>query len=164
MTTRNDVEGTLARWFAVDANLNIAVFSGAYAAWPSSVFEDYDLVTAADELLAAASPVTTPIPSPRFVAMSKRLLAPIDFQTEDLGPGAALREAACGVFSFDACLGYGGKTVYYLEASPAEPLLLHQAESVLSRAASLVQFKTIRFDRVSQIDLVQLVPFVVGRG
>ena len=58
MTTRADLEGTLARWFALDADSHLGVFTGAYAAWPSAVLEDYLAVSAADDFLASAPAVT----------------------------------------------------------------------------------------------------------
>jgi hypothetical protein len=164
MTTRFDVEGTLARWFAVDADSNLGVFSGAYAAWPSSVFEDYAVVSAADDIAAELLTSTDPIPSVAYARSNSLTLAPIDFRSLDLGTVGALQEAACGLFSFDAHLGYGGKTIYYLDASPREPLQLQRAPDLLRRAAILVQFKTVRFASVQQIDIAELVPFVVGRG
>jgi hypothetical protein len=44
MTSREEVEGTLARWFAVDADSHIGGFTGACAAWPASVFENHAAV------------------------------------------------------------------------------------------------------------------------
>jgi len=164
MTNREDVEGTLARWFAIDADSYIGVFSGAYAAWPASVFENYAAVSAADDLVADADPLTNPIASRAYAAECKLPSGPLDFRTTHLGQMGALREAACGLFSFDANLGYGGSTIYYLDASPAQPLRLSDAPSVLQCAATLVQFTSIRFADVTQIDLAGFVPFVVGRG
>jgi hypothetical protein len=164
MTSREEVEGTLARWFAVDADSHIGVFSGAYAAWPTAVFDDYAAVSAADDLLADAAPYTNPIASPAYAASCKLPSVPLDFRTTDLGPVGSLREAACGLFSFDARLGHGGSTIYYLDASPAQPVRFADAPSVLQRAARLVQFASLRFAGLAQLDLAHLVPFVVGRG
>jgi len=164
MTSREEVEGTLARWFAVDADSYIGVFSGAYAAWPASVFENHAAVSAADDLLADAAPSTNPIASPAYAASCKLPCGPLDFRITDLGPVGALREAACGLFSFDAHIGYGGSTIYYLDASPAQPLRLADAPGALQRAAILVPFTSVRFADVAQLDLAHLVPVVVGRG
>jgi hypothetical protein len=54
MTSRAGLEGTLARWFALDADSHLGVFTGSYAAWPSAVFEDYLTVGAADDFLSSA--------------------------------------------------------------------------------------------------------------
>lgn len=164
MTTREDVEGTLARWFAVDANECIGVFSGAYAAWPASVFDDYAAVSTADDFFAEAAPYTNPILSAAHAAECKLPTGPLDFRRTDLGRMGGLREAACGLFSFDAHLGYGGSTIYYLDAWPVQPLRLANAPSILQRSARLVRFTSIRFADVTRIDLADFVPFVRGRG
>ncbi len=73
-------------------------------------------------------------------------------------------EASRGLYSFDADPGYGGETVYHLDASPVNPLVESEAPAILVRAARLVRFTTIRFAGVTQIDLAGLVPIVVGAG
>jgi hypothetical protein len=151
MITRRDVEGTLARWFAVDADSHIAVFTGPYAAWPASVFDDYPAVDAASELLASASPTTEAVLSARWRASGA-------------SPTFPSLEASRGLYSFDADLGYGGQTVYYLDASPVRPLLEPEAAPILRRAACLVCFPSVRFATVAQIDLSGLVPIVIGDG
>ncbi|NUP08810.1 MAG: hypothetical protein HOW73_22415 [Polyangiaceae bacterium] len=159
MTTRTDIEATLARWFAIDSIGLVGVFTGAYAAWPAGVFNDYSSVDAADEFLAAAPAITTGIPSARNrePPPSPRPLwdTPIDF---------AMIEAARGLFSFDAELGYGGSTIYYLDASPATPLLVRDAHPIIQRAARLVVFSRVSFCSVEKIDLAEHVPFVAGNG
>ncbi|MDI1476863.1 hypothetical protein [Polyangium sp. y55x31] len=151
MTTRRDVEGTLARWFAVDADSHIGVFTGPYAAWPASVFDDYQAVDAADEFLASAPPSTEAILSARW-------------RESGASPEFPSLEASCGLYSFDADPGYGGQTVYHLDASPVRPLLEPEAPPILRRAARLVCFPSVRFATVAQIDLSGLVPIVIGGG
>ncbi|WP_437284319.1 hypothetical protein [Sorangium sp. So ce406] len=151
MTTRWDIEGTLARWFAVDADSQLGVFTGPYAAWPASVFDDYQAVEAADEFLASA-PLTTE------AVVSARLRA------SGASPTLPSLEASCGLYSFDADPGYGGQTVYYLDAAPVRPLLEPAAPPVLRRAARLVCLSSIRFATVTQIELSGLVPIVVDGG
>jgi hypothetical protein len=132
-------------------NSHLGVFTGAYAAWPVSVFDDYPAVSAADEFLDSAAAVTQGILSAACRA-------------SDADPTFSLREALCGLYSFDANVGYGGSTRYFLDASPAQPLLARDASSILRRAASLVVFKNVRFARIVQLDLSELLPFVVGTG
>jgi len=151
MTTRRDVEGTLARWFALDADSRIAVFTGPYAAWPASVFDDYPTVEAASEFMAAAGPTTEAVLSARWLASGA-------------SPTFPTHEASRGLYSFDADPGYGGQTIYFLDASPVHPLSVHEAPSILQRAARLVLFPNVRFATVAQIDLAGLVPLVVGDG
>lgn len=160
MTVRTDIEGTCARWFAVDAIRQIAVFTGAYAAWPAAVFSDYSIVDAADELLSAAPSLTVGVPSVRERERARTRPSPLSW---DSPPNLALLEASQGLFSFDADLGYGGSTIYYLDASPHVPLLLADAHPTIQRAARLVAFPHIRFS-AEQIDLGLHVPFVVGNG
>jgi hypothetical protein len=112
----------------------------------------------------AAGPRGNPIASPAYAASCKLPRGPLDFRTTDLGPVGALRDAACGLFSFEARLGYGGSTIYDLDASPAQPVRFADAPSVLRSAAMLVQFKNLRFFGLGQLDLAHLVPFVAGRG
>lgn len=151
MTTRRDVEGTLARWFAVDADSHIAVFTGPYAAWPASVFDDYPAAHAASELLASAPPTTEALLRARWRAPGA-------------SPAFPLLEASRGLYSFEADPGYGGQTVYHLDASPVCPLREPEASPILRRAARLVRFPNVRFAIVAQIDLAGLVPIVVGSG
>lgn len=151
MTTRKDVEGTLARWLAIDAESHIGIFTGPYAAWPASVFEDYPTVDAASEFLATVPPTTEAIISKSWREAGKDPMFPT-------------LEASRGLYSFDADPGYGGQTVYYLDASPLHPLLESEAHPLVRRAATLVRFSNVRFADVEQIDLQGLVPFVVGKG
>ncbi|MGK3994441.1 hypothetical protein [Sorangium sp. So ce1024] len=151
MTTRHDLEGTLARWFALDADSHLGVFTGAYAAWPSAVFDDYAAVSAADELLDSAPVVTEGMLSAAYRASKA-------------DPTFPLREASRGLYSFDADPDHGGSTIYVLGASPVQPLIARAAPEVLLRAASLVRFARLRFADVTQLDLAHLVPFVVGDG
>ncbi|KYG03794.1 hypothetical protein BE21_50050 [Sorangium cellulosum] len=151
MTTRHELEGTLARWFALDADSQLGVFTGAYAAWPAAVFEDYVAVRAADEFLDSAPVVTEGMLSAAYRASKA-------------DPTFPLREASRGLYSFDADLGYGGSTIYFLGASPAQPLVAHSAPELLLRAARLVRFTSLRFANVTQLDLAHLVPFVIGDG
>jgi len=106
---------------------------------------------------------TNPIASAAFATQSKLSTETIDFRIADLGL-FTLREASCGLFSFEANLGYGGSTIYYLDASPMQPLRLVNAPPILRHAANLVKFTSIRFVDVTQIDIADFVPFVVGRG
>jgi hypothetical protein len=163
MTTRKDVEGTLARWFAVDAVGQLGVFTGAYAAWPESVFADYSVVGAADAFLSAARPVTTGQLSARQREL-RRSGSPNPLWDAPATPDFPLLEASQGFFSFDADLGFGGSTVYYLDAFPEEPLLLADAHPAIQRAALMVTFIQVRFSAVEQIDLAEHVAFVVGEG
>jgi len=151
MITRFDVEGTLARWFAIDADSCIAVFTGPYAAWPASVFGDYVSVDAASEFMATVEPTTDAVLSPRW-------------RTSGASPDFPAQEASRGLYSFDADPGYGGQTVYFLDASPKRPLLELEAPAILQRAAGLVRLPSIRFSAVTEIDLAGLVPLVIGRG
>jgi len=150
MTTHADPEGTLARWFAIDADSCFGVFTGAYAAWPCSVFEDYAAVSAADEFLDSAVPVTDGVLSAGYPA--------------GVDPTFPLREAACGLYSFNANLGFGGATIYFLEASPRRPLVVQEAPPVLRRAANLVVLQGLRFADTVQLDLAAWVPTVKGSG
>lgn len=163
MTNRKDVEGTLARWFAVDAIGQLGVFTGAYAAWPASVFTDYSVVDAADELLAAAPPVTKGQLSARQREL-RRSSTPNPLWDRPPTTDFPLVEASQGLFSFDADIGYVGSTVYYLDAFPEVPLLLADAHPAIRRAALMVTFAQIRFSAVEQIDLAEHVAFVVGNG
>ncbi|WP_437564368.1 hypothetical protein [Sorangium sp. So ce542] len=95
MTTRHELEGTLARWFALDADSHLGVFTGAYAAWPSAVFDDYVAVRAADELLDSAPVVTEGMLSAAYRASRA-------------DPTFPLREASRDLYSFDADHDYGG--------------------------------------------------------
>jgi hypothetical protein len=151
MASRRDVEGTLARWFAIDADSHIAVFTGPYAAWPAAVFEDYASVDAASEFLAFAPPSSDGVLSDRWRASGA-------------SPTMPMEEASHGLYSFDADPGYGGQTIYFLDASPTRPLLERDAPPIVRRAARLVCFSSIRFADVSEIDLAAFVPFVVGNG
>jgi hypothetical protein len=151
MTSRLDVEGTLARWFALDRDACIAVFTGPYAAWPASVFDDYSTVDAASEFMATVDPTTEAVFSQRWLASGA-------------SPNFPAHEASRGLYSFDADPGYGGQTVYFLDASPRRPLLELQAPLILQRAAGLVRLPSVRFTAVTQIELAGLVPLVVGRG
>jgi len=151
MTTRQDVEGTLARWFALDGDSRIAVFTGPWAAWPASVFNDYATVDAASEFMATVEPTTGALISARWLAAGA-------------SPEWPTHEASRGLYSFDADPGYGGQTVYFLDASPLHPLLELDAPPILQRAARLVRLPGIRFAAVTEIELAGLVPLVVGRG
>lgn len=151
MTTRLDMEGTLARWFALDSDSCIAVFTGPYAAWPASVFDDYPTVDAASELMATVEPTTEGVLSQRWLASGASSDSPA-------------HEASRGLYSFDADPGYGGQTLYVLDASPKRPLLELEAPPILRRAAGLVRLPGIRFATVTEIELAGLVPLVVGRG
>ena len=151
MTTRVDVEGTLARWFALDACSQIVVFTGPWAAWPASVFDDYATVDAASEFMATVEPTTIAVLSQRWVSSGA-------------SPESPAAEASRGLYSFDADPGYGGQTVYFLDASPTRPLLETEAPLILQRAAGLVRLRGIQFSTVTEIELAGLVPLVVGRG
>jgi hypothetical protein len=151
MVTRRDVEGTLARWFALDADSRIGVFTGPYAVWPASVFDDYPTVDAASEFMAAAPATTEAVLSIRWTASGG-------------SPTFPTHEASRGLYSFNADPGYGGQTVYFLDASPAHPLFESEAPPILQRAARLVHFPSIRFATVTQIELAGLVPLVVGNS
>ncbi|MEZ4223520.1 MAG: hypothetical protein R3B13_21410 [Polyangiaceae bacterium] len=162
MVERRDVEGTLARWFAVDADSHIGVFTGPYAAWPAAVFADYQTVHDASEFMATTTPTTRAILSEHWLSG-----AHVDVRTFPNSPPPvdwAEEEAIRGLYSFDADPGYGGQTAYLLDASPVQPLRLQEAPPILQRAASLVRFPSVRFARVTSIDLAGLVPFVVGSG
>ena len=150
MTTRVDLEGTLARWFALDADGHIGVFTGAYAAWPRSVFEDYPAVSDADAFLASAPPVTEGILSREYCLTGG-------------DPTFPLREASIGLYSFDAPSEVEGSTVYYMNALPKRPILVQDAPSPLRRAASLVYLKNLHFADVASIDLSGLVLTVADR-
>jgi hypothetical protein len=160
MVTRRDIEGTLARWFAVDADSRIAVFTGPYAAWPATVFDDYPTVDSASEFMAAAPATTEAVLSARSIASGG---SPFPTRGHEAQIGGA-HEASRGLYSFDADPGYGGQTVYFLDASPVHPLLEPEAPRILQRAARLVRFPSIRFATVTQIDLAGLVPLVVGNS
>jgi hypothetical protein len=151
MTTRRDIEGTLARWFAVDADSHIGVFTGPYAAWPAAVFEDYASVDEASEFVES-SPATTEV------------VLSASWRASGASSTFPTLEASRGLYAFDADPGYGGATVYSLDASPVHPVLERDADPILRRAARLVCFPTVRFAAVDQIDLRLLVPFVVGEG
>lgn len=151
MITRNDLEGTLACWYAVDADSHVGVFTGPWAAWPAAVFEDYEAIRAADEFLDSAQPTTEAVLSAQWLASGGN-------------PSIPLAEASHGLYSFDADPGYGGQTVYHLDASPVRPLLESEAAPVLRRAAGLVRLPSIRFAAVEQIDISGLVPIIVGGG
>ncbi len=145
------MEGTLARWFALDADSCVAVFTGPYAAWPASVFDDYATVDAASELMATVEPTTEAVISKRWLASGA-------------SPDFPAHEASRGLYSFNADPGYGGQTVYFLDASPKRPLLQLEAPPILQRAAGLVRLPGIRFAAVTEIELAGLVPLIVGRG
>jgi len=136
---RVSVEGTLARWFALDKDMCIGVFTGPYAAWPAPVLADLPALMAADEFLAD---------DPR--------------NTEGL-VFAAL-EAWQGLFPFSADPGYGGKSVYQLDATPSQPLIYENANPVVQRAAALLRFPALRFSSVKEIELSGLVDLVIGNG
>ena len=159
MTNRNDVEGTLARWFAVDAIGQLGVFTGAYAAWPASVFTDYSIVAAADELLSAVPSVTKGQLTSRQRDL-RRSGTPNPLWDRPPTPDFPLVEASQGLFSCDADIGYGGSTVYYLDAFPEVPLLLADAHPAIQRAALLVTFDQVRFSAVEAVDLAEHIPFV----
>jgi hypothetical protein len=162
MTIRMDVEGTLARWFAIDAIGQIGVFTGAYAAWPAAVFADYAIVDAADAFLDRELPaITDAIPTARY-GECLRTRPPSPLWDAPETPDFALTEAAQGLFSFDADLGYGGATIYFLHARPRAPLLVEQANALIQRAARLVAFTKVRFSAVDQIDIAEHIEFVVG--
>jgi hypothetical protein len=164
MTLRKDVEGTLARWFAIDAIGQIGVFTGAYAAWPAAVFADYAIVEAADSFLDRKLPaITDAIPTARY-RESLQTKAPSPLWDAPVTPDFALTEAAQGLFSFEADLGYGGATVYFLDARPRAPLFVEQANALIQRAARLVSFTNVRFSAVDQIDIAEHIEVVVGDG
>jgi hypothetical protein len=163
MTSREDVEGTLARWFAVDSSGQLGVFTGAYAAWPASVFTDYAIVGEADEFLSAAPEVTRGHPTARQIKL-RRNAPPNPLWDRPPTLDLPLLEASQGLFSFDADPGYGGSTVYYLDAFPETPMLVANAAVAIRRAALMVSFAQVRFSEVESIDLAQHVPFVVGYG
>ncbi len=163
MTTRKDVEGTLARWFAVDALGHVGVFTGPYAAWPAAVFGDYSLVEAADEHLDEAPSSTEAVLTVRGQqhAPGRAPSALLDAPTT---PSFAELEASRGLFSFDAGPGYGASTTYYLEAAPRVPLLLGNAHPILRRAAVLVTLADVRFSLVDSIDFAEVAGFVLSAG
>lgn len=139
MTTRAELEGTLARWFAVDANEHVAVFTGAYALWPLSVFDAYPLVDVADQLLDILPAVTRGV-----------------VQTDRAGE-LAVREAECGLYSFSARDDYNS-TVYTLDAVPEAPLQIGEVPEEIRDAANLVKLPGVRFAQLDAIDLPKLVP------
>ena len=163
MVERRDVEGTLARWFAVDADSHIGVFTGSYAAWPAAVFADYQAVHDASEVMATTTPTTTAILSEHWLSRGAAVEVGI-FPNSPPPVDWAEQEAVRGLYSFDADPGYGGQTAYFLDASPARPLRLQEAPPIVQRAAGLVRFPSVRFAKVTAIDLAALVPFVVGSG
>jgi len=139
LAARCSLEGTLARWFALDADMHIGAFTGPYAAWPAPVLNDVPAIIAADEFLANDPRNTEEL---RFAAM----------------------EAWQGLFSFSADPGYGGQSEYVLDAAPSVPLIYENARAEVQRAASLLRFPSIRFAAVQRIELSGLVALVIGHG
>lgn len=162
MTARTDIEGTCARWFATDAAGHIGVFTGGYAAWPAAVFIDYAIVGAADAYLDDAhNPYTDAIPTARHQEHLRTRPPPLLWDEPIDEPTI---EASQGLFSFDAGVDYGGRSIYYLDARPRVPLLLAQANIIIQRAAQLVCFERIRFADIEQFDIALHTEVVVGRG
>jgi hypothetical protein len=162
MTERADLEGTLARWFATDALGQLGIFSGAYAAWPAAIFADYSIVQLADDVVAGSSPSTEGIATPRHRERQLRRYQP-QLPYAPSSPDYPILEASQGFFSFDADIGYGGSTVYFLDAVPRSPLLIDDAPPLIRRAAQLVRL-SVQFSAIDSLDLEGHVEYVVGRG
>ena len=122
LVARRSVEGSHARWFALDAEMCIGAFTGPYAAWPAPVLDDLAAIMAADEFLA-------------------------DDPQNAGGLRFAALEAWQGLYSFSADPGYGGVSEYILDATPTHPIAYDNAAPVVRRAAVLLCFPTLRFFR-----------------